>query len=467
MKKSFLIFVSLLVSLLSFSQTQQGIVKTRGRMVDGQLVPGRRLAGATITLNFGNPLVSGDQGVFSFNVPAGKCFSLVSAEKQGYTLADAEYTRRSFKYSAGNPFYVVLEDESQRQADINEATRKVRKTLIAQLEKREEEIEALKVQNKITEKEYQERLQKLYDNQSKSEQLVKEMAERYASTDYDLLDEINRQVQQYIEEGELQKADSIIRRKGDMEQRVAEYHNAVAANKQEREKLNSQEVKLEQSEAGAAKTYEDLSQDLLHRSEISFQEFKQDSTLYYLKMRADLDTTNVDAVWMYAELCRIQNKFEDCERYYNICLNFYARNNDLPKIASVQNNIGILYDNLHDYSNSEKHYKLALENFEQLFKQNPDTYRADLAGCYNEKAYVYARESDYSNAHQCVDKAISLMPTDANYYDTKGEILLMQGKTKEALEMWKQVLELDPDFLDKYPKGTNLSNGLKKLGLIK
>lgn len=236
-KRNILFIIFSYTVLCGSAQIQQGIVKTRGRVVNGQVVPGKMLSGATITLSLGNPQVSQAQGTFSFNVPSGKSFSLVSARKQGYTLADPKYTCRTFRYSAGNPFYVVLEDEAQRQADINAATRKVRKTLNAQLEKREEEIEALKEQNKITEKEYQERLQQLYDNQSNSEKLVKEMAERYVSTDYDQLDEFQQQIQLYIEEGELLKADSMIQSKGDMDKRVAEYHNAVSANQKEREKL--------------------------------------------------------------------------------------------------------------------------------------------------------------------------------------------------------------------------------------
>lgn len=581
------------------AQTQQGIVKTRGRMVNGQLVAGQKLSGATVTLNFGNALVSGNNGAFSFNVPAGKSYSLVMAKKQGYTLADPEYTRRSFKYSAGNPFYVVLEDEAQRQTDINAATRKVRRTLTAQLQKREDEIEELKTQNKLTEAEYQKRLKELYDNQSKSELLVKEMAERYAATDYDQLDEFNRQVQMYIEEGELQKADSMIRSKGDMDKRIADYHQAITTNKKERETLQQRQQALELSESGAQKAYDDLAQDLKRKSDIFLQEFKQDSALYCLKMRADLDTTNVDAVWDYASLCSVQKKFVDCEKYYHTCLRAYFKGNDIPNIAAIQNNLGnlysvlhdyttsekyyklalenreqlfhetpetyradlaatqnnlgILYDDLHDYTTSEKYYKLALENYEQLFSQNHDAYRADLAmtywnmmllygemetleqydlclndalklykelylsqpsvyvddvielqnrkiwrlvtngdvddamvlaqetyamdesneqskeylaECYNSKAYEYAKTSDYVNAHKSIDKAISMLPDNANFYDSKGEILLMQNKNDEALEMWKKVLELNPNFLDDYPEGTNLSNGLKELGLI-
>ena len=44
MKKLFDLFLVLLVTVPSFAQTQQGIVKTRGRMVDGQFVKGKRLA---------------------------------------------------------------------------------------------------------------------------------------------------------------------------------------------------------------------------------------------------------------------------------------------------------------------------------------------------------------------------------------------------------------------------------------
>ncbi len=397
--KYIVVLLSILLSYNVPAQTQQGIVKTRGRMVNGQLVAGTRLSGATITLNFGNSLVSGSQGGFSFNVPSGKAYSLVMAEKKGYTLADPEYTRRSFKYSASNPFYVVLEDEAQRQADINAATRKVRRTLTAQLQAREDEIEALKEQNKLTEEEYQKRLQELYDNQSKSEQLVKEMAEHYASTDYDQLDEFNRQVQMYIEKGELQKADSMIRSKGDIEKRVEEYHNVVAANQKTRDQL-------EQSEAGAAKTYEDLSQDLLHRSEIFLQTFQHDSALYCLKLRADLDTTKVSVVWSYAQFCYEQKKFSDCEKYYLICLRAFINQNDITNIASVQNNLGLLYRDFQNFANSEYYFKLALENFWQLFQQEPDVNRVHLAMTQNNLGYLYNDLRDYPKSEKYSKSAL-------------------------------------------------------------
>jgi tetratricopeptide (TPR) repeat protein len=58
------------------------------------------------------------------------------------------------------------------------------------------------------------------------------------------------------------------------------------------------------------------------------------------------------------------------------------------------------------------------------------------------------------------------MPEEANYYDSKGEILLMKGDEQEAVKMWQKVLELDPDFLSKHDGGTPLYGKLKEKGLI-
>lgn len=459
MKKYILpLLIALLSCSISFAQTQQGIVKTRGRMVNGKVEPGKRLSGATITLNLGNSLVSSGQGTFSFNVPAGKSYSLVSAKKHGYTLADPEYTRRSFTFSAKNPFYVVLEDEEQRQADINAATRKVRKTLTAQLEKREDEIEELKRQNKLTEKEYQKRLQELYDNQSKSEQLVKEMAERYASTDYDQLDDFNRQVQQYIEEGELQKADSMIQSKGDIKQRIANYRETVAANEKVRKEL-------EQSEAGTAKTYEDLSEDLFHKYEICLQEFKQESALYYLKERADLDTTNVEAVLCYANLAFFQRKFDSAEKYLMMSLRITEQDKNPIRSIYAESLLGELYIEQHDWSKSENLLLDLLYMAEQLFKLEPDNndWLDLLAHTQSSLGRLYNSTNLYDESKKYYEQALenyeilSLDKPDIYSADLAivqnglGALLINMGKDSDSGILLKNALSNIQDSFKKYP----------------
>lgn len=419
MKQIFCIFSLVLLPAVAFSQTQQGIVKTRGRVVNGQVVAGQRLTGATITLSISNPVVSGQNGAFSFNVPTGKNYSLVMVSKQGYTLADPEYTRRSFKYSASNPFYVVLEDEAQRQADINAATKKVRRTLTAQLQAREDEIEALKAQNRITELEYQAKLKKLYANQSKSEQLVKEMAERYASTDYDQLDEFNRLVHQYIEEGELQKADSLIHSKGDIEDRVAEYHQVAAANKVVREEL-------ELSERAVQKSYEELSKDLYNQHIIFKNQSKYDLALHCMVLRAELDTLNFDAMRDCAYAARYTND-TIAEKYFLKCLDVAMARQDTVLIAEFQQELGQVYSfygQLNGGETSDYHFSLGLNyyqqslcNLERLFMQDPDKYRKEYSEVLSLLGIYYRNNEDYEECIKYIIKTIE-----------QHRMLIQQGK---------------------------------------
>ena len=185
--------------------------------------------------------------------------------------------------------------------------------------------------------------------------------------------------------------------------------------------------------------------------------------------RAELARTQHNLGSLYSDL----HDYANSERYYKLALENYEKlfaDNPAPyraDLAGTQNNLGLLYSDLHDYANSERYYKMALENYEKLFIDNPAPYRAYLAECLNSTAYMHANASDYTKAINTIDEAIAMKPEEANSYDTKGEILLMQGKEQEALKMWQKVLELNPKFLDDYPEGTNLSNGLKARGLIK
>ena len=591
-------------------QTQQGYVKTRGKLAaDGKsVVPGVRLSNALVTIENRSPVKSGANGAFSFALPAGtNRYRLQGAELKGYTLADPDAIRQTHTYSKDLPLIVVLEDMKQREADLEAARKSVRNVMKREIRKKHDELDSLRDAHAITQAKYDSLVRDFWEYRQSSEKLVNEMAERYVSTDYDQLDDFNRQVQAYIESGQLTKADSMIRSKGSLEERFNRVKQYESTNAQRETEIQQQQEALDKSRQYTQKEKEDLANDLYRQHLIFLQQpMMQDSALYCLKMRADLDTTNMDAVWGYVYLSHNQKAFYEAEKYYKMFLRAYVKlfaanpaayradlamtqNNlgilysDLQDyasseryfklalenreklfaanpaayraaLASTQNNLGNLYSDLHDYASSERYYKLALENYEKLFAANPAAYRADLANthwnmmllyaeteqidqydtslkktldlsrnlysldpptykqdiidlqnrtvwrmlvkggvdealalakenyaldetnetslyylaqCFNSKAYLYANAADYTQAMSTIDKAIELMPREADFYDSKGEILLMQGKNQEALKIWQKVLELNPKFLDDYPKGTNLSNGLKAKGLIK
>ena len=97
----------------------------------------------------------------------------------------------------------------------------------------------------------------------------------------------------------------------------------------------------------------------------------------------------------------------------------------------------------------EQKQKLCNILYRELYTQTVVRFK-DMIAEKNSQAYVYARNGDFSKAHETIDKAISdAITTHAAVLDSKGEFYLMQGNTQEAVKMWHKVMEVCPDFLDR------------------
>ena len=222
---SMLIMCCLFFSI--WAQTQQGVVKTKGRMVNGKHVVGQGLSGATVTIQGRSAVLSQVNGGFSFPVTA-KTFMVQGVQKNGYQLVDPDATLKAYQYSP-NTFYIVMETPEQQSDDKLAAERKIHRTLQRQLQQREDELEELKAQNKLTQEEYRKAMQQLYDDQQNNLKLIADMAKEYSEMDYDQMDELNRQISDAILNGELTKADSLLRSKGDINERNAEIDRRLKA----------------------------------------------------------------------------------------------------------------------------------------------------------------------------------------------------------------------------------------------
>ena len=391
-------------------QTQQGYVKTRGKLAaDGKsIVPGVRLSNALVTIENLSPVKSGANGAFSFALPAGtNHYRLQGAELKGYTLADPDAIRQTHTYSKDLPLIVVLEDMKQREADLEAARKSVRNTLKREIRKKQDELDSLRDVHAITQAKYDSLVRDFWEYRQSSEKLVNEMAERYVSTDYDQLDDFNRRVQAYIESGQLTKADSMIRTKGSLEERFLRVKQYEAANAQRTAEIQQEQEALDRSRQFTHKEKMDLANDLYRQHLIFLQQPQmQDSALYCMKLRADLDTTNIDAVRDYALLSHSQKAFHEAEKYYKIVLRnykkHYAANPEAYHAASatIQNNLGILYSDLNDYAASERYYKQALENGESLYAANPEAYRASLATTQSNLGCLYSDLHDYASSER-------------------------------------------------------------------
>ena len=399
MKRHLLFFFFISLSFVALAQTQQGYVKTKGRMVNGKLVPGQGLKGTVISVQGRSAvLVNKDNGSFSFPVTSDQ-FRLDSVKKKGYQLVDMEACPRTYKYSS-NPLYIVMETPDQQLQDQLTAERKIRRNLQKQLQDKEDEIENLKAQQKISVEEYHTALQKLYQEQENNEQLIKDMAKRYSELDYDQLDEFYRQVSYCIENGELVKADSLLKTRGDITAQVADI-------KQRGQALQDERSQLEKAEAVQQADIEEAARRCYSYFETFKAQHLNDTAAYFIELRASLDTTNVD--WQKDAGYYVEEFIAD----YDKALNYYQlglRQSQLQfgenhgKTAMFYGDIGSVFGEIGDYEKAIEYNSNALVIRKTVFGEN----HVDVALSYNNMGSVFAYQELYDKAFEYHSKALNI-----------------------------------------------------------
>ena len=461
MKNLFLWAFALLMSAVTFAQTQQGYVKTKGRLgSNGNVINGTRLSGAAITVRGRNAVISGSNGAFSLPIP-GSSYYLQNVQKQGYVLTDPDVLSKQYSYSK-NPLVIVMESPTQQFEDKLEAMDKIRTTLQNQLNRSRAEIKALKEQNKLTQEEYDRKLQELVDMQQTNENLVNDMAEHYSKIDYDQLDEFNTRISRYIMDGRLREADSLLNTKGDIGIRTDNLHQLQERNAKEEAELTKRKKKLEKNKSIAQKELEDIAQDCYSKYEMFKMQHRHDSAAYYIEYRASLDTTNVEWLRMagrfaesylcdyqraiqffnkslfyainkygtehtkvaatYADLsyvCRLQNKFDEAIDYATkalvINLKFFGDRH--PEVAIDYHTLGLAYYSKGESKKALEYLNKALDIKKECFGDN----HVELASVYNNLSNIYANLSQYDVALSYGKRSLEL--NIANYGDQSREVV--------------------------------------------
>lgn len=380
-KRLILALLSLCVVFYAWGQdrtelTQNGYVKTKGRMDgEGRIIAGSRITGATIILKGGNSTVSGENGTFSMSIP-NKKYYLQNVLKNGFVLADPEVLSKQYNYSP-NDMIIVMETPDDQLEEQMDAASRIRATLTAQLQKREREIKALKESNKITNEEYKKLRQELLIAQQNNERLINEMVEEYSKIDYDQLDDFNKQVSECILNGELTKADSLLRTKGTIESRIDKLKAHQEANRKEKEEIEQRQQNLERSTYYEQKEIEDIARDCYHYYTKCRLLQQNDSAAYYLEKRAMLDTLSFDYVWTCGSYFLNERKY-DKAKYY---LELLVRNESLSPVDMGMglNDLSICYSYMGLDSLGIETIRKSLELREKLAKDEPEKYTVSVA----------------------------------------------------------------------------------------
>ena len=447
--KKFLVFLCLLATAsVAFAQTQRGYVKTRGRLAaNGTLNPGKHLSGATLVLKGNKTVVSGSNGMFTFSDPSKK-YCVTKVQKNGYQLYDRDLLGKTHSYST-NDLWVVMDTPDNVLADKLASERKIRRTLQKLLNDKEDEIEDLKKQQKITEEEYQKKLQALYQSQENNEKIISEMAERYSTLDFDQLDDFQRRVAAFIQNGELTRADSLLNTKGSMEERSAELDRESAAIKENAEELKKRQEDQAKSEALYAKKLEDFAADCYSRFEICKLRHDNDSAAYWLELRAGKDTTNVDwllelSIFVRKYLSNYQQALHYAQRALNVAT--MKQGAEGLDVAACQNNIGFIYTSLAKYEDALECFKRS----QNICLSSLGSFHPNVATLYNNIGGIYDSQGRYSEALECYQKSFDILksslgenhPEVAKSYNNIGSVYFTMGKYAQAFEQFQKAFEI-------------------------
>ena len=453
MKKRILFLSALLIAVTcgAMAQSQKGFVKTRGRIVNGKVVAGQGLRGATVHVKCrASVLVKNSNGSFSFPVTT-KQFVIESVNKKGYQLVDADAAPKTYVHSPA-PIYLVMETPSQLMEDKLEAERKLRRTLTKRLQQREDELEALKEQNRITQEQYNATMQQLYDQQESNEALVREMAEYYSRIDYDQIDEFNTRVSEFILAGDLAKADSLLRSKGDIDERIRKLNEHHNANVQARETL-------EKSEQAEQFSREDLAQDCFSFFRRFALDNKPDSALCYIEKRAALDSTNCQWQADAGSYLQKRGMTRQARKYYDRALKaarkMAADNPELyePLLAKTLNNIALLYTETADVAAAEPLFQESLALFKRLSSTDESTYSPYVASTLNNMAVLYSGNIDNaSRVEQLLQETLSIYmsqdnvetfsPAVASIWNNLALLYDETGRYEDSEQMYLKALDL-------------------------
>ena len=312
-------------------------------------------------------------------------------------LVDPEVTAKQYNYSS-NPLVLVLETPTQQTDDKLANERKIRRTLQRQLQAKEDEIEALKEQNKITQEEYQKQLQQLYAEEEKNEKLISDMAERYAQLDFDQMDEFNLRISDCILNGRLTEADSLLRTKGDINTRIANLQREETALAAEEAELAQRQQNLEKGKAVTQATKEDIAQDCFYRYELFLMNHQNDSAAHYLELRASLDTTNVEwlnkaGLFLFDYLANYQLSLNYYQRGLKQSIEQYGEDNEWS--ATFFNNIGLVYLELDNNEKALDYFLKALPIFDAV---HDNDHLSATALTYSNIGRIFHQQGNYNKA---------------------------------------------------------------------
>lgn len=405
MRRVFTLLILSCLTVGSWAQTQQGFVKTLGRPDK----KGVALSGVIVRVKGEHNAVQSQQdGTFSMLLTGkknGDDYQLQQVQKTGYELNEKEVVGRQYAFSDKAPLTIVMVSTVQLQAVKQRIENNAYQEAEKNYKKRLALLEQQRESNAITAEQYRQQLQDLQDKFEKYQSLIDNLSDHYAHVDYDNLDEKDREINLCIENGDLERADSLIHT----------LFNPIDVLRRNKDALSKIDQQVKQAEGIIAQANADMSAVLKQQEKdaeylyqlytIALARLDNEKARLYIETRAELDTTNV--LWQL----NAGSVLEDAANYEKaIMYNQRALANTSPNQAqyiyrgTVLNNIGCIFQ-------VQSRYKEALTCFEKAKDFDIMIWGDDnvaLVKVYNNLGLVFEEMEDFSKALENYNKALEI-----------------------------------------------------------
>ena len=458
----------MILSLPAMAQVQKGYVKSLGRPG----VKGAALQGVSIRVRgVHNAVVSAQTGTFSIAMTgkkAGDAYALQSVKKAGYELIEAGMIGRNYAFSPSVTMQIVMVNSSQLQADKqrieNNAYKAAEKNYKAKMTALEKQLNA----KKITAANYEKQVNDLQKQFEKYESLIEQMAEHYAKTDYDALDEKNKQINQLIENGELERAEEMINSMFDPTE-------ALKKAKEDKQRIDKQladaNALMEEAERQRQEVLKRQAKDaeyLYQLFTIAYSKFEIDKAKEYITTRAELDPDMVEwQIFTGLFYLEVMGDYDTAMMYNNRALAASQKQDgeESMQTALCYNNIASSHYYKKDYQKAISNFQKALGIWEKSLGEDYDV----VAIAYDNVASVYKETGNYNEAKKNLDKAFEIKkrlygennPSLATLYNNRGGLCEKQGDYECAAENYSKAFELYTALYgEQHPSVANIYNNI-------
>lgn len=420
-----------------YAQTQQGYVKTLGRPNK----PGVALSGVTIRIRGAhNEVLSKKDGTFSFQLTGkkpGDAYQFQRIQKQGYELKESGTIGKIYAYSTVVPVVIVMKSVKESQEERQRITEAIEKKVAENYQSQLAGLEQQKSSGKVKLEDYRKRIQELNNSFENIEGIIDGLAEHYAFTDYDYLTDQEREINHCIENGELEKAEALLK----------SFFDPIEALKSNNELLKKGQKLMAEAKEMQTRNLKQQERDAnyyYHLYTISLARFDNKEACFCIESRAQLDSTNVR--WQMDAGDFIASFYSDYKKalsYYHTalrnCLNDADKIECLGSIASISGIMG-------DYTKATTYNNNAKELASSAF----GTEYPKLGSLYITEGVILTSQGDYLAAKDKMEKGIKILEQLgsewqkelATAYAHLGAVFLYIDNNQKAQIYYEKALEV-------------------------